>query len=84
MYIEIKDFKEFTEFLDRHQDRFVSPGYLVNKFGVSRQKVNNWISRDDLIDAYRFDDGKRGKYVLIPYDEVEKIKPRISEKISLS
>lgn len=73
MYIDCKNYYEFDQKMNRELDgRFVSPGYICNRFGVSRQLVHNWITRDNLIDAYRYE-GKQGYFICIPFSEVEKI-----------
>lgn len=73
MYIDCKDYKDFNQKMNKELDgRFVSPGYICNNFGVSRQLVHNWIVRDNLINAYRYE-GDQGYFICIPFSEVEKL-----------
>lgn len=73
MYIDCKDYGDFNQKMNLELDgRFVSPGYICNTYGVSRQLVHNWIVRDNLINAYRYE-GDQGYFICIPLTEVEKI-----------
>lgn len=73
MFIDLNTYDEFDKKLNIDlKGQFVSPGYISNKYGVSRQLINNWISRDNLLDAYRFN-GQQGYFIAIPLDEVDKI-----------
>lgn len=71
MYIDCKDYSDFNQKMNKELDgRFVSPGYICNTYGVSRQLVHNWIVRDNLINAYRYE-GDQGYFICIPLTEVE-------------
>jgi hypothetical protein len=73
MFIDFNNFYEFDETVNNKlAGQYVSPGYLVNTYNVSRQLVHNWIARDNHINAYRFN-GKQGYFIAIPITEVEKI-----------
>lgn len=73
MYIDCKNYDEFNQKMNKELDgRFVSPGYICDNFDVSRQLVQNWIVRDNLINAYRYE-GDQGYFICIPLTEVEKI-----------
>lgn len=73
MYIDCKDYDDFNQKMNKElSGKFVSPGYICNTFGVSRQLVQNWIVRDNLINAYRYK-GDQGYFICIPLAEVEKI-----------
>lgn len=73
MYIDCKDYDDFDQKVNIELGgQFVSPGYICNRYGVSRQLVQNWIVRDNLINAYRYE-GAQGYFICIPLTEVEKI-----------
>lgn len=73
MFIDLKNYSEWDNIVNNQLfGQFVSPGYLCNSYNLSRQIVHNWINRDNLIDAYRYE-GKQGYYIAIPLTEVEKI-----------
>ncbi len=72
MYIEIKDYKKFSQILNNYKGQFISPGGISNKYKVSRQVVNNWINRDNRINAYRYR-GMEGHFVIVPLDELKNI-----------
>lgn len=73
MYIDFADYEEFNQKVNEElKGQFVSPGYVCNKYDVSRQLVHNWIVRDNLINSYRYE-GPQGYFICIPISEVEKI-----------
>lgn len=51
----------------------VSPGYFQAHYGLSRQLINNWAVRDNLIrqyNCYLSDPNKAADIVLIPVEDV--------------
>lgn len=70
LHIDFKDYDEFEEFFIGLKGKYMSPGGVANRLGVSRQLVNVWIRRD-VINSYRYD-GVEGQFVIIPFTEIEK------------
>lgn len=80
MFIKINDFDEFLDLLGNKEKQFVSPGYIVNRFGVTRQRLDNWVSRDNLINAIVYEDEKYGKFKFISLLELEKVRDKLLKK----
>lgn len=73
-------FEEWIDAYERYGGKMVSPGWIVNQFGVSRSRVSNWIHRDGLLDAYIYE-GEEGQYIVIPMDQAERIvRDRVKKK----
>lgn len=68
MFIDCESYQELNR---RAGSNIVSPGYICDKYGISRQVVHNWIKRD-VINAYRYQ-GKEGYFIFIPLTEIEKV-----------
>ena len=78
MYIDYDNYKEFEDFFVSLSGQYLSPGGAAARLGVTRQLVNNWISRDNWIVAHRYK-GPQGDFVIVPLEELnhEKIKNHI-------
>lgn len=70
LYVDFDDYDKFEEFFIGLNGRYMSPGGVSQRLGVSRQLVNAWV-KGDIINSYRYD-GVEGQFVIIPYEEIEK------------
>lgn len=72
MYIEYDTFEEFEEITMQSEHKMFSPGWVGRVFGVSRQAVHQWITKD-VVTAHRYKE-KGNHYVLISEEEYSKIR----------
>ena len=70
-YIEYKKYKDFEKFFTSLDGQYVSPGAACKMYGITRQRLQNWIHRDTRITAHRYR-GKQGDFIIIPLKELEK------------
>lgn len=75
------DMDSWLEYTSNHDSKMLSPGGVAQKFGVSRQSVNNWIYRSREVRYYRYVTKRNGHYGAIPSDDVEKLMRRKSTKV---
>ena len=78
--IYFNNFDDYLDYVRRFDGGLISPGAAANKCGVARASVHHWMYKGGFVRSFIYE-GREGKYILIPVDDVDEYWSRSEERL---